>query len=164
MRLVDYAWRLSLPPTDGSYMVERGHDWARAHGYKKAKPGLSSEGGITDELALEIGVYLEDGWSAKHLNAFVKGRLPKVESKSKAEPEPEPTDVAETEPLEPLKSGEERLTERYLIRVGERELRAWHAYAERENKPLAWLIRRNMRDHAEWSQFKSDNSKGVADD
>jgi hypothetical protein len=153
MRLKDLAWRLSLPPREGDYMRAQGFEWARAHGYQ-----LSD---ISDSLAVEIGVYREDGWSAKHLNAFVKGRLPKVESKPKVEPEPDLADVAELEPLEPLKSGEERLTERYLIRVGERELAAWHAYAERENKPLAWLVRRNMRDHVEWSQFRDDNAKGV---
>jgi hypothetical protein len=139
-------------------MVERGHEWARAHGYKKAKPGLSSEGGITDELALEIGVYAEDGWSSRHLNAFVKGRLPQAEPKAS-----EPTEMPmEDVPEEPAiaKANTAKLTKRIKLRVSEDELRAWHAYAEREGKPLAWLIRRNMHDHVEFSQFQSDNAKG----
>jgi hypothetical protein len=153
MRLVDYAWRLGLPPADGTHMIARGQEWARSHGYK-----------VSDSLALQIGVYAEDGWPARQLTAFVKGRLPKVAP----EPKPEQRDVrgdeSEDEPAKPLKLGEERLTERYLIRVGERELAAWHAYAERENKPLAWLIRRSMRDCVEFSQFKAENEKGVATD
>jgi hypothetical protein len=149
MRLVDYAWRLGLPPADGSHMIARGQDWARSHGYE-----------VSDSLALQIGVYAEDGWPARQLTAFVKGRLPKVESA----PQPEQDvleDESEDEPAKPLKLGEERLTERYLIRVGRRELAAWHSFAEREDKPLAWLVRRAMRDCVEFSQFKSANEKGT---
>jgi hypothetical protein len=152
MRLMDYAWRLGLPPTDGSYMVARGQDWARSHGYK-----------VSDSLALEIGVYAEDGWSAKHLNAFVKGRLPKPEPEPKLEQDV-PEDESEDEPAKLLKLGEERLTKEFTLRLGETEHAAWQAYAKREDRPLAWLVRRAMRDCVEFSQFKSANEKGVDSD
>jgi hypothetical protein len=158
MRLMDYAWRLGLPPTDGTFLIAKGQDWARSHGYK-----------IGSSLALELGVGLEDGWKTSELRDLVRRRLPQEESTASLEPSVADVPEEETEQpglLERLRSraGEERLTETFELRVGANELAAWHAYAEREDKPLAWLVRRAMRDCVEFLQFKSANVKGATDE